>query len=130
MPHCGYCDSDVEAVYDQLEKLHAEARRSKRIFVLGGDWNAEVQATEDDPFVGRFTIRVGNARGDWLQRWAKSERLVLTNTIFQKRWGHLWTPRAQAKVTYNGFQNEGPKKPVVTEAVLQFLVLSRHPKTL
>ena len=91
MPHCGYQDADIQVVYDKLEALHEEARKKKRIFIFGGDWNAEVRSAEDDPAVGKYSNAIGNARGDWLRRWATSEKLVLANTLFKKRWGRLWT---------------------------------------
>ena len=91
MPHCGYIDDDVQEIYDILEQLHEEARKRKRIFVVGGDWNAEVQSVRYDTVVGGYANQMGNSRGEWLRRWATSEKLMLTNTFFKKRWGLLWT---------------------------------------
>ena len=85
MPHCGYSDESVQEIYDMLEQLHQEARKGKRVFIIGGDWNAEVRATGDDTFVGKFANCLGNARGDWLRRWATSQKLLVTNMIVKKR---------------------------------------------
>jgi hypothetical protein len=85
MPHCGYSDAEVQAIYDNLSALHAEARRRKRFFIFGGDFNAEVAGSVDESSTGNFANDVGNSRGDFLKRWATAEHLVLLNTIFEHR---------------------------------------------
>eukprot|EP00973_Karenia_brevis_P032998 4554803-Karenia_brevis.AAC.1 len=96
MPHCGYKDDEVQMVYDQLDVLLRDARARQRIFIVGGDWNAEVASSTDHPSVGKFANELGNPRGDWMKTWATSQRLVLANTVFSKRWGRRWTHRSAA----------------------------------
>jgi hypothetical protein len=75
-----------------LSTLIKEARKSKRFVIMGGDWNAEVgPSADEDKVVGAFANATGNARGDWLHRWATKEQLIIANTTFKKRWGCRWT---------------------------------------
>ena len=46
-----------------------------------------------DTCIGKFANSFGNARGDLLRQWFTSQRTVLANTMFEKRWGMLWTHR-------------------------------------
>ena len=95
MPHCGYSDVAVEEMYQKLSSITRESRSRKRLLVIAGDWNAEVKSDVagycKHDVVGKHANASGNARGDWLNRWATAERLVLANTQFQKRWGLRWT---------------------------------------
>ena len=95
MPHCGYKDESVHEMYSQLSSIVRDSRSRKRILIIAGDWNAEVESAgldyERKDFVGRYANATGNNRGDWLKRWATSERLVVANTLFKKRWGLRWT---------------------------------------
>ena len=93
MPHGGYKDDVVEAVYMQLSVLFKEARELGRIIVLGGDLNAEVQSREcgEASSVGQCANICGNERGEWLESWATREHMVVANTVFRKRWGKVWT---------------------------------------
>eukprot|EP00973_Karenia_brevis_P008082 1095156-Karenia_brevis.AAC.1 len=96
MPHRGYADAEVQRMYDHLSNFIGEARRAKRVVIIGGDWNAEAQSamsSGDSGAVGEFANPFGNDRGDWLVRWATAERLILCNTLFKKRWGKIWTHR-------------------------------------
>ena len=90
MPHCGYNDEAVEAIYDEISLQTKDARKRKRSIVLGGDWNAEVLASSS-PAVGPHSNSQGNARGEWLANWACKEGLLIMNTRFCKRWGLIWT---------------------------------------
>ena len=93
MPHGGKSDICLEEVYSTISTLVKEARSAKRMTILGGDWNAEVEsaAWESHATVGAFANPKGNARGEWLHRWATSERLIIANTLFKKRWGCRWS---------------------------------------
>ena len=95
MPHCGYKDESVDEMYSQLSSIVRDSRSRKRILIIAGDWNAEVESAgldyERKDSVGRYANDTGNNRGDWLKRWATSERLVVANTLFKKRWGLRWT---------------------------------------
>ena len=94
MPHGGYGDEDVEVMYKQISSLLQEARKSERIILLSGDWNAEVQSDPGptlDSAVGPYANASGNQRGMWLANWAQKENLAIANTFFRKRWGKVWT---------------------------------------
>lgn len=95
MPHCGYPDVCVEEMYKKVSAIIREARARKRLLLMAGDWNAEVQSLktdrESDDVVGQYANDCGNQRGDWLRRWATAERMLITNTCFKKRWGQRWT---------------------------------------
>lgn len=94
MPHGGYADPDIEGMYKQISELIKRAKKARRFIIIAGDWNAEVQSAERDGkhnSVGAFANSEGNARGEWLTSWACHENLLITNTMFKKRWGHIWT---------------------------------------
>ena len=85
MPHSGYPDEDVEAVYASLERILQEARRKKMRSILAGDFNAEVGSREefDDPSIlGLHGVPLRSRRGDWLLRWCTKFDLVIANTMF------------------------------------------------
>eukprot|EP00973_Karenia_brevis_P016737 2293132-Karenia_brevis.AAC.1 len=66
MPHCGYADTDVEAVYQQLSDVIKLERKRGHLVIVGGDWNAEVASASDaaaQGSVGQYGNPVGNARG-------------------------------------------------------------------
>ena len=44
MPHCGYSDQEVEAVYMRLDQLVVEAKADKGPVIVCGDWNSEAAA--------------------------------------------------------------------------------------
>ena len=90
MPHGGYSDEEVEAMYSAISLQIKDARKRRRSIVLGGDFNAEVQASST-PSVGPYTNTQGNTRGEWLANWACKEGLLIMNTRFRKRWGLVWT---------------------------------------
>jgi hypothetical protein len=90
MPHCGYHEDEVEAMYTKISRLLQEARSKKRLILLGGDWNAEVQATQparSGSTVGAYANPVGNARGEWMASWASKEDMIIANTMFQNGGG-------------------------------------------
>ena len=96
MPHCGYADEHVEELYEKLSSIVRNARSRKRLLLVAGDWNAEVESGSNDDhthkeMVGRYANHSGNYRGDMLKRWAMAERMVIANTLFKKRWGLRWT---------------------------------------
>ena len=84
MPHCGYSDVAVEEMYQKLSSITRESRSRKRLLVIAGDWNAEVKSDVagycKHDVVGKHANASGNARGDWLKRWATAERIALANT--------------------------------------------------
>ena len=48
MPHGGYKDEEVDAVYDALEVECREARAKHLSLVIAGDFNAQVGSRGDD----------------------------------------------------------------------------------
>ena len=84
MPHGGYHEAAVEAMYAKISGLLQEARSKKRVIFLGGDWNAEVQATQSSrsgSTVGAYANPVGNARGEWMASWTSKEDMIIANTM-------------------------------------------------
>jgi hypothetical protein len=77
-------------MYSAISLQIKDARKRRRSIVLGGDFNAEVQASST-PSVGPYTNTQGNTRGEWLANWACKEGLLIMNTRFRKRWGLVWT---------------------------------------
>ena len=95
MPHCGYEDLVLEEIYENISNIVAEARGKGRIIVLAGDWNAEGESkgfdSEAPSSVGHFGNKVGNAKVLWFSHWAESQKPLITNTVFKKLWGPIWT---------------------------------------
>eukprot|EP00973_Karenia_brevis_P052277 7264888-Karenia_brevis.AAC.1 len=78
MPHCGYADAEVEAMYDQMSQIIDRERQKGHIVIVGGDWNAEVASASNHDHrhpVGHYGNPAGNARGAWLQSWALFKHL-------------------------------------------------------
>eukprot|EP00973_Karenia_brevis_P016940 2322722-Karenia_brevis.AAC.1 len=75
MPHAGYSDGAVQAVYEELSNLVRAARAKKSLLVIAGDWNAEVsscpQYCASLGHVGPFANPEGNERGDGLAGGSK-----------------------------------------------------------
>ena len=88
MPHSGYEDKDVELMYDELDLL------GRRIYIVAGDWNAEVGGRlpwEENAAVGQHGSGPRNRRGDWFAQWANDHSMLISSTWFRKRWAKLWT---------------------------------------
>lgn len=107
-----HTDADVELVYCQISEIIKPARKKGFQVIVGGDFNAEVASAEDaDVTVGKYTNPSGNVRGFTLQHWASKEHLVLSNTLFRKRWGKIWTHKqhgrergSKSQTKYFGFR--------------------------
>eukprot|EP00973_Karenia_brevis_P073062 10146935-Karenia_brevis.AAC.1 len=66
MPHGKYHDTDVQVVYDTLDKIVQEGENKGYVVSLAGDWNAEVPLSRmsgGELAVGRFANTRGNPRG-------------------------------------------------------------------
>ena len=80
MPHGGYPDDCVEAMYIELESIFRDAARRGLECVVGGDFNAEVGILkESDPWydpatLGNFGLTRRNQRGDWLIRFYETKK--------------------------------------------------------
>lgn len=88
LPHGGYNDTQIQRIYTTLTAIHQECKKERRIFVLNGDFNAEVGARKDEDLkrmVGQHGLQRENARGHRLKNWATVERLTITNTHFRKQ---------------------------------------------
>jgi len=94
-PHCGYGDSAVQTLYDDLDGILTAARKKGHFCFIGGDWNAEATRASNtsEPWssIGKYSNKVGNERGLWMESWAEGANLFATNTHFKKRWGKIWT---------------------------------------
>ena len=87
-PHSGYNDQHIQRMYDTLNSIVRQARKSKSHIIIGANCNARAgtMTDDDDPrTIGRYGIGPCNARGQWLKNWASTQDLVMTNTFFQKQ---------------------------------------------
>jgi len=85
MPHGGYSDVHVEAVYAAIEQQLSYARQHSMRCVLAGDFNAEVgcqEAEDDDNILGSTCFGRRNDRGEWLVRWATVHNLAFVQSHF------------------------------------------------
>eukprot|EP00973_Karenia_brevis_P022158 3048206-Karenia_brevis.AAC.1 len=77
-----------------MDRVIQDARRSRRLPIIAGDWNAEIggqKLGDEGGAVGQHGQGLRNARGQWFATWASTSSLRITNTFFRKRWDKLWT---------------------------------------
>jgi exonuclease III len=94
MPHGGYADCHVDHMYVHVQRLHADAKRSKRRTIIGGDFNAVTGSRLDEDegtTLGLYGMGCRNARGEWMLRWMQAEGFIIANTKFKKMDDHIWT---------------------------------------
>ena len=94
MPHSGYEDIDVEGVYAEMDQYINLARRTKKICIIAGDFNATVGHYQpgDAPIIGNiggFGYR--NARGEILMTWTSLHSLSISDTFFEGGVNNRWT---------------------------------------
>ena len=106
IPHCGYSDAKLEEHYKHIESVIAEARKQKKMVVVGADCNAEVGGTRRfGKTYGGFGNLTSTARGEWLKACASKFGMTLVNTFFMKQWSSVWahavgTAKQQRKIYY------------------------------
>ena len=88
----------------------------KKLIIDGGDWNAGIGARQWDEeahVIGNHGIGKHNARGQWFADWSGCNEVVLTNTLFRKRWEHQWTHEQNGRrrvIDYTGIDCRLHKK--------------------
>ena len=93
-PHTGYADNTVQEMYDILATLVDEAQTRKDHIIVGGDFNAEIGAhneQDDAKYVGRFSMGEINSRGAWLKRFCYFKNLTIANTLYPKHEKNITT---------------------------------------
>ena len=111
-PHCGYSDESVQQMYNILEGILRETKRTEHL-VIAGDFNAEVgvrQVIDNQKLIGEWSIGEQNYRGFTLKRWCELHDVSIANTLYPKRREHI--------VTY-----VGPNK---HERQIDYALVSRH----
>ena len=94
MPDHNYSNKHVEQVYMTLDTIIAEGIKHGRHYIIGGDFNAEVGKTTahgDFQAVGKYGMSSSNSRGEWLQQWSNTHKLIISNTHFKKQPLHKYT---------------------------------------
>ena len=84
MPHTGYADIDVDALYEELDSEIVNARAAGFCVIVAGDMNAQVvpQGEYDDPsLIGTNPTRILNKKSDHLLQWCTLPDLVIANTF-------------------------------------------------
>ena len=103
-PHSGYADAEVDKIYRTMSAVHSKCRLNSEMFIVGGDFNAEVSTRldSDNPkTIGAYGYNLENSRGQWLKSWCDTERLSILNTMFPKSDQH--------RITYIG-PNKRPRQ--------------------
>ena len=112
MPHGGYPDSEVECIYVGIENVKKEVACQKTESIVAGEWNAEVGARQWDKgthIIGGHGVGKRNVRGQLLADWSGCNGVVLTNTLFRKRWEHQWAHEQDGRrrvIDYTGIRWE------------------------
>jgi len=95
LPHSIYPDTGYFATLSALEDVLPINRRTHSS-IIGCDANAVVGKQTDfdkNTIVGKHGMGTRTARGDMFASWAHTNLLSITNTMFQKSEGHVWTHR-------------------------------------
>lgn len=97
MPHCGYADAHIEAMYSEVDVVIGDARQKGMQVILAGDFNAEVGRTskyvfeDNQKVIGESGLDRVNGRGEWLVNWAAKSNLCIANTFFTDDRNYIWT---------------------------------------
>lgn len=89
-PTTEHDDNEIEAFYEEIEKVMKKLRLDGPLFVMG-DFNAKVGKGIAGNSVGAYGLGQRNDRGDRLIEYADKNRLVACNTIFQQHHRRLYT---------------------------------------
>src|SRR5215471_11724490 len=91
MPTSDSEDEEVEEIYEKLEELLDNQKRTDSVVILG-DWNAVIGEGKEEKVVGRFGVGKRNERGEKLVEFCKRRKLMVSNTWFEqpKRRRYTW----------------------------------------
>jgi endonuclease/exonuclease/phosphatase family metal-dependent hydrolase len=82
MPTSNSNDSQVEEVYEQMEKA-IETIKGEENLIIMGDWNAIVgEGKRERNIMGKYGLGKRNDRGDRLVEFCAKHDLIITNTSF------------------------------------------------
>jgi len=85
MPTSNSNDSQVEEVYEQMEKAIETIIGEENLNIMG-DWNAIVgEGKEKRNIMGKYGLEKRNDRGDRLVEFCAKHDLIITNTCFYHR---------------------------------------------
>ena len=91
-PTKDYEDTDVENFYEDLE--NAVNRKECKQHIIMGDFNAKIgikEKNENLKWIGPHGIGIRNDRGERLLDFAANNKLLVTNTFFEKPASRYWT---------------------------------------
>ena len=94
MPHGGYPEQQVDAIYDVLDSILDGGRKNKYYTAAAGDFNAEVGIWDehyDSNVLGCHGLPRRNSRGDLLIQWCTKHSLAITSTHFHADETQCWT---------------------------------------
>lgn len=85
-PHSGRPDKEIAEFYKDLQKTINETEKSNYQVIMG-DFNAKIGEPigDDNDVMGQFGFCQRNERGQNLIDFARSQELLITNTLFKKR---------------------------------------------
>ena len=90
LPTSSHSDEDVDAVYEDLDKLINNSKA--HINIIMGDFNAKVGSTiQRRPCIGPFGLGTRNSRGDSLINFAERHHMKIMNTFFKNAPSRRWT---------------------------------------
>ncbi|KAL4125923.1 hypothetical protein QTP88_010160 [Uroleucon formosanum] len=82
MPTSNSNDSQVEEVYEQIEKAIDTIKGEENLIIMG-DWNAIVEEGKGERnIMGKYGLGKRNERGDRLVEFCAKHDLIITNTCF------------------------------------------------
>ena len=83
MPHRGYPDHQVDKTYEAIRSVIGTDKNMK---IIGGDFNAELGPGIgiEQAFVGHYTLKEVNCRGEWMSQWLLEHRPFALNTMYKK----------------------------------------------
>ena len=94
MPHAGYSNEAVHKMYDEMTKLHEEAKAKHMMIVVGGDFHAVLgKSATNGGGIGKDGLGYWNKRGHRFANRLRSPGLAVVNIWFRKPNEKLWTPK-------------------------------------
>ena len=84
MPTTAYENEDIEQIYEQIENIISKQKGNTNVIAMG-DFNASVGEGNDEKVVGKYGLGKRNDRGQMLIEFCKKNKLVITNTRFNKK---------------------------------------------
>ena len=81
---------EVAQLHEDLQDL-VELTAKKDVLFIKGDWNAKVGSQETPGVTGKFGLGLQNEAGQRLIEFCQENKLVITNSLFQKHKRRLYT---------------------------------------